>query len=544
LIIFLAFPILANATDCATLKDREVVRLDVKGRSLENLKPQDQDGLGICYANATSLVLQSIIPNHPDVSYLNIAIHEATSKLNINKSLLSPNTPVDIYTKKTNSTTSPPFDAGSSCASIRTLVDRQKAYGKPILCPRDSINLENMASSPEFSWEQFENILNASTYMNEFQTTFKLNSEESKKQYHAFRNSLAKVIIEQKNYFKKNGCNKITPIGNNPFFNLFVQLLRIEPTCLKVRDLSSPVCRTILSIFDTGQILSNGAIKIETFNSDLLKILNLKTFENLKNKSPSSFRDNLLFSVKLVASLNEEESKVIANAIDQIPKDVMEKQSDQINEIKINGFSNLCAEQETLKYLQSEKFKDYWKSEMPNCTNPKLMESLANLVGKYPLKEIGKFDNVTEFILKNAGLNFNMAMKTLFAADCDDKNKILIPENLTCKQEQYVPDKDKVATNSIISGNLKNDIPVVGIICGNIYKDPAIADRNNCENHLVTIIGMKCVDGKNNYLIQNSWGKNFIPPNNVLIPEPGNGSAWFDEKSLNDSLLSFEVFNK
>jgi hypothetical protein len=45
-----------------------------QGQPLENHPVQDQDGLGICYANATSTVLKSVLPGHPDISYTDVAV--------------------------------------------------------------------------------------------------------------------------------------------------------------------------------------------------------------------------------------------------------------------------------------------------------------------------------------------------------------------------------------------------------------------------------------------------------------------------------------
>ena len=67
--------------DCADLKNGESLRLDEKGKSLENFKVQDQDGVGTCYANTTSLILESLLDNHPQVSYLQVAAISKTSTL-------------------------------------------------------------------------------------------------------------------------------------------------------------------------------------------------------------------------------------------------------------------------------------------------------------------------------------------------------------------------------------------------------------------------------------------------------------------------------
>ena len=71
-IFFMSFNLAAQ--DCGNIANGQVVRLDEAGGSLQNSKVQDQDGLGTCYANTASVLLQSALPNNPDVSYINLAL--------------------------------------------------------------------------------------------------------------------------------------------------------------------------------------------------------------------------------------------------------------------------------------------------------------------------------------------------------------------------------------------------------------------------------------------------------------------------------------
>ena len=68
----------SNGTKLVTIKAGQSVSLRDPGKSLEDLTIQDQDGLGTCYANTTSTVLKSILPNHPDISYTHAAIMSKT----------------------------------------------------------------------------------------------------------------------------------------------------------------------------------------------------------------------------------------------------------------------------------------------------------------------------------------------------------------------------------------------------------------------------------------------------------------------------------
>ena len=77
-ILSLLFYSLIAKSGCGSLLDGEVVRLDVKGKSLENFKVQDQDGLGTCYSNASSLLLHSAMGTTP--SYLMLAKNSGDRK--------------------------------------------------------------------------------------------------------------------------------------------------------------------------------------------------------------------------------------------------------------------------------------------------------------------------------------------------------------------------------------------------------------------------------------------------------------------------------
>jgi len=85
-LLFLIFliPIFSYAQDCGSVKDGVVIRLDHEGNSLAKSKVQDQDGIGSCYANTASVMLQAILPNNPDVSYINLALQNA-EKFNVAK---------------------------------------------------------------------------------------------------------------------------------------------------------------------------------------------------------------------------------------------------------------------------------------------------------------------------------------------------------------------------------------------------------------------------------------------------------------------------
>ena len=67
-----------DGTKSLKVLEGQAVSLRSPGKSLEKLKIQDQDGLNTCYANTTSVILKSILPNQPDVSYTHAAVMGTT----------------------------------------------------------------------------------------------------------------------------------------------------------------------------------------------------------------------------------------------------------------------------------------------------------------------------------------------------------------------------------------------------------------------------------------------------------------------------------
>lgn len=167
----------AQAQDCGEIKDGAVSRLDEPGRSLANSRVQDQDGLGTCYANSASLMLQSALPNNPDISYLHLSINRAerlvqkeyrsqgkTQALKDNGDLL--------------------VDAGFSCESIKLA----KENGG--VCERKNVALEQMMFRTDVnqfsdpSWAQLDLLKKVSTYydgmLRDFSTPAKPEEKKSR----------------------------------------------------------------------------------------------------------------------------------------------------------------------------------------------------------------------------------------------------------------------------------------------------------------------------------------------------------------------------
>lgn len=61
-----------------SIKDGESVSLRSPGKPLEKFEIHDQDGLNTCYANSASTVLKTMLPGNPDISYTHTAVMATT----------------------------------------------------------------------------------------------------------------------------------------------------------------------------------------------------------------------------------------------------------------------------------------------------------------------------------------------------------------------------------------------------------------------------------------------------------------------------------
>ena len=166
LIYTVSFSLLAQ--DCGSVKDGETVRLDDEGMPLHKARVQDQDGIGSCYANTASIMLQGALPDSPEVSYINLALqngeklnktksgsfafsqdqaidYEATAELvkleeekkRANKNYVSPINPLVVYRDFLL------LESGNICETINNARD---AGG---VCDRKDVPLENVIFNAE-----------------------------------------------------------------------------------------------------------------------------------------------------------------------------------------------------------------------------------------------------------------------------------------------------------------------------------------------------------------------------------------------------------
>ncbi len=209
----------AFAQSCGDIADGTVVRLDAPGKSLQNFRTQDQDGLGICYANTGSVLLQSKLPGNPEISYLNIAAVHAEKAV---APEVRKNNTDRGYRDGSNA---PLMDSGNICTAINALIE------KGGVCKRSDVALEQFfhsANSPiaaDKTHIQKDIVDKLSKYYDDVFKAFGRNTadkqpkgqdelmaliapKQATPKFEEYKNALKHVLTKKKDKFTQDFCLK------------------------------------------------------------------------------------------------------------------------------------------------------------------------------------------------------------------------------------------------------------------------------------------------------------------------------------------------
>ncbi len=554
---------LSHAQDCADLKNGEIKQLDSPGASLEKFKVQDQDGLGSCYANLTSLMLQGSIEGNPEISYLQLAAISKTAGLNAQKNLINKKEDFDLYAKKNKDSDKAingtndgldwdlALDGGDVCSVVNNVKEVQQKKGSGVLCRRDQTNLETIVSNGDPRRSQFKTILESSKYMNLIQGSFKGSDDqesffnkkriqEAKKKYNDFKNAFAGVVAEKKKQLTQIDCKNINANSLESLFQPSLQEALAFEDCFKKSTTAA------LSYCKVGRTLAtniekNGDYTFESsgINPLVIQSLNSKLNSPQKKFSIQQMRKDLSDSMVIAANLNKTE---IVNAtsfanrlIDKISDEKLKSVVDEFLEIQQNKFSEKCVERSLVDYLSGKKFEADWSKNSILCENRDIMKQASQVIVEYEKSGLRSVDNALDFLFDKARLGYDEALMSLYALDCKDGDKIKIPENLSCRSETISLNAKASIDKNIVS-TIKKNKPLGIYLCSSIlYKAKKDFTQNECGLHALAVTGVKCISGKYKYLIQNSWGRESRATNPAIESVESKGAYWLDEQSFYDS---------
>ncbi len=150
-ILFISLILLNSVHASQSCNESTNVRLDQKGGTLAGLQVQDQDGLGTCYANAASLLLQAEDPYHRRFSYISMAMTHKQGKMDNTYGMGKYNHEKKYYDFF--------LDEGVTCDVINSV--QKKIY----TCSQESMQYEDLSTknklnSYEAQYDMFEKAKN------------------------------------------------------------------------------------------------------------------------------------------------------------------------------------------------------------------------------------------------------------------------------------------------------------------------------------------------------------------------------------------------
>ncbi|MBP9681031.1 MAG: hypothetical protein KBD76_06475 [Bacteriovorax sp.] len=529
---------------CGSLLDGEVVRLDVKGKSLENFKVQDQDGLGTCYSNASSLLLHSATGTTP--SYLMLAKNFGDRKSGELK---------DFYYDENRHEYKLKLEGGEICASIKE--SKKKQVQGSNLCNQSSTYFELNSTKNGDPIESQKIMLN--TFLTWENTSLNNNVTIDSVKYENLKNEAkVKCSVINPDFLARQLYSVFTDIFEENFKDCWGDKLFSEMT--KEELAAYKKCETLSFFYKQyfgdrpevapslyGHVLLPPKDKLHFENFINHIIDNIKKYKKSSMSGIDFFRNagvyDLIFKQpNLSKEMNEALQKVLSTWNEAFQHlNSMKLLAKQLEDQSEGKASKECVNFEILRSL------DKGKSEIVTCGYRDIFNDL-NILG---IHQNEMFDNLINGIL-------SFQPSTVFkeiGLDCDPKDRFKIPNELNCEEPTFIeelPDgtfspavvtqedlnKIKSEHSNKIINSLKENLAVGYSFCTDILDKPGanyLLSNNKKEmcrlfhgHHAVSVSGVSCQNNQLSFLIQNSWGTKWTPENKDLKPEP-NGKFWMSE---------------
>lgn len=579
LFFLLAYSGFIYGSECSGMKEGEVYRLDQENRSLSNVRVQDQDGFGSCYANTASLLLQSTMKGSPNLSYLNLALFYAEGS--------RPQEELDNFIEVTAGKTpeetsrSNLFDSGYTCETIKLAKKYQKESGIGALCRVEDVKLEhnffkaNTNSYSDKNFYQEDIVSNTALYLSEYQRAFgnaKTPEEKLAKKIQADQYNLAltKLIENNIDHYLAAECKKPKMDSiTSALSNMILDSFNRNKDCLNNNDkinLQLPKCLVYNLL---GEVkVSNSEINFD-FRPDVLKYLESQESTLFKaHQSENDFYNNMEAIVE--AKINDKEiKKDFQNLFKEMKQNIHPDDKSAIEEEYqriIKGKLANCIKDDFLKFFWDEKgLEALAKQNATTCHYEGLLSSIPDL--SWALYE-GDFLKNTKDVLnvlttQTPLLGYRSSMMNLIAKDCQANKRLRIPDNLECTdypnpitQKTFANprklQRETLLVREKMMASLKKNQALGITICTKFWNEPNYkwlmkesekTMYKACEGlhgmHAVAVVGYRCKNNKVQYLGQNSWGAHWKLKNNHFEIE--NGKIWMDEDELmaNMTTLNF-----
>lgn len=558
-----------------------------KGKSLENFQIQDQDGIGTCHANAASVVLKTILPGQPDISYTHAAMVALTRGWTVTgwgkggsaKYIGADNT--DFVS-----------NGGQVCETIAAL----KSSGGA--CPKKLSLLEGQDYfSPESQSEIFMGLGKYFDYLNDSKKNPKLKQSLEHDLARLIENiknknsDLARSCLEKKNtkfplkdaleYLVSSYVADVKPNTNSICFNGRIKLLQKS-----LLDPSSKIDTDSMNLVVSKNFISRLSQKIES-NSKTSSELE-KYLANSNDTAEEQYKFGKFIMEQLnTLMLSEAPDKEISTAC----PDYKEGKSFIVSDEDVRVRSLIMdmkhnKQDECQDLFMTYHFKDI--SAALQCENPNNLKQLVE--GITPLINIGMKadDTLLKKLLDPDSTHANQIFKIL-NPECADQTRLINMDNVACASfsmcdsSQYIDNTNNVYSGpkdgcysakfaksmfrtKVFSG-INNNRSLSVSVCSEMLDFPesktdyCTKRTANVEKdyplHVMSISGYRCIDGKVEYQITNSYGttcpvKGDKPKNasfdcEINEDESPTGLFWVKEDILvNNStdLITTTIVNK
>jgi hypothetical protein len=475
MIMIFIFARLVNAQDCQGMRENDVQRLDNNGGPLVGARIQDQDGIGTCYANATSVALQTVLPGHPDVSYLQLAFaHAEIDKAPKNAPLGKDSA---YILNADGSRVETLITGGHVCDTINAA--RNVKIGG--VCLRDDVALEKVIfdSKTKKSRDSLliqEKIVNA---VSEYYESTKLNfgvrpgmaKEEIAKRVLAFNKykyAFDNMVKEKQAQFTKEECLKKQDTVNtqkvlkNAMVRIYTYLTNKYGSARspKIYEKGNPDSPLFFYAMRLGTVDNFADAELSaSVDTKLIKSLEDSYLTELKSANPP--RDPLVALRKTLLNIGGAENlKKFTPVVDRLIGDFStddKKQLDKDYDRYVNKNVSDCVEKNALLYFKNEQgfLKDFSANQCLNMYRSQ-GKNINKLVSVLDENNFSNIDSISAFMTKLPTMDYEQAMSAIMAPECSEDKKIKIPDNLSC-ENNFIDYQNFLENKLVAKGNITRD---------------------------------------------------------------------------------------
>lgn len=567
--LLLLFTSAFSYADCrvqnTVIPDGESKTLFEENGSLASHKTQDQDGLGTCYANTTSVVLKSVLPGNPDISYTHAAVQGSTKGILQDWSRGGAYLSTDENNQVQNFT-----HGGSICNTVDALKNNGGACAS-----RYSMTENKTLMDPNSQGRLFRSL---GAYFDEL-NRFKNNPSEMESHRQRLAEAFEAVNLQRDSVVQE--CRELQsdvdeqelPLSQAVGGLIGNMMLSLEDS--QCDQQMHQAFRNLLNpnstIGDDRIIAKPSPATVRRFREAISRDESLsEDFKNFaKNGSESrsfkhGIRDRLIPIFRSLIS----ESIPSCGGTDLLSGDLPSDYATEFMNAARTQFQNPCAA--VLAQPSSSNL------EALQCFSSPDFNLIKDAIA--PLLEInGRLETSQLQALLNTRNENADQMRDLLFPECEQPSNLISMNNISCQSESMCagsPDQLRVNNGSYngpagachdmnaakniarakVMDGIRNNRALGISVCSGFLYAPSVRS-NFCQDyvpgpsvaHDMTVSGYRCVGDKIEYQVVNSWGKSCPPgatdPSGSIKCDPSeNGKFWVDEHVLiNNSTSISEV---